>query len=134
MKKAVKCAVRKAKRQKWLDFVESINYETSPAAIWRKFKYSRGKSRVFDTVGDLDKQTESITSSFKEYYNAQLPRVEHWENKYQDIVSNWQSHTTIQDSKPYNTVISAYEVKVGISMYKCTSAPGPDEIPYSIYK
>ena len=89
LKKAVKRAVKKAKRQSWLDFVESIKYQDSAAKIWRKFRMSRGVDKPFDKYGDLDRQTQHIAKSFEKYSTVMLPKVQVWEHKYAQVRNSW---------------------------------------------
>ena len=134
LKKAVKRAVRKAKRQHWYDFVESIRHEDSPASIWNKFRLSRGIHKPFDAHGDLDRQTETIAHTFKKHSTVTMPTVDVWESKYNDVCAAWHNHTDDANDKMYNTNITIDEVRQAIRVCKSTSAPGPDGIPYSVYK
>ena len=136
LKKAVKRAVKKAKRQSWLDFVESIKYQDSAAKIWRKFRMSRGVDKPFDKYGDLDRQTQHIAKSFEKYSTVMLPKVQVWEHKYDQVRNSWydDDDDTDDDNDDYNRCILATEVKNAIRMCKSTSAPGPDGIPYAVYK
>ena len=134
LKKAVKQAVRTAKRQKWHDFIASIQYDDSAAMIWRKFRQSRGTQHPFDTIGDLDTQTHKIAQDFKNYSRVALSPVQHYEDNYSHITSSWLNNGFHNDSKPYNRIITSSEVRLAIQHCKSKSAPGPDGIPYTVYK
>ena len=133
LKKDVKRAVKKAKRDKWYDFVESIRWQDSSAKLWRRFRMSRGTDRVFDTIGDLDTQTEHIAADFKKYSTVNIPKVRHWEDMYDQVRHSWHNtHDAPHDKM--NAPILLTEVECAIRYCKSKSAPGPDGIPYSVYK
>ena len=112
--------------------VESIEHTDSRESIWQKFAITRGKTRVFDSSGDLAVQVDEVARKFKEYTQPGLGVVKEWEVEYAEIKNDMQEeHKGVE---LFGSPILPYEVKSAIMKCKGKSAPGPDGMHYGIYK
>jgi ribonuclease HI len=134
----VKYLIKKAKREKWREYVDTITVQTNPTNMWNKIGKISGKRRSTG-ISAMSNGT-NITCDPYEIANI---LAEHFE-----IVSSTQNYTTEflkikereeqtpidildEDNEPYNLPFTSDELEDALHSCK-GSSPGTDEIHYQM--
>ena len=94
---------------------------------------SRGTDRVYKSVGDGETEVEAVAESFRSFSRPEIPQVPQVEAKFQQTCF-FNEHVSHLDSGPLNKRISSDEVKKAVFQSNSASNPGPDGIPYKLFK
>lgn len=115
--------VREFRTHQWKTFVESIDCDHDQASIWRKFNNSLGKKRSTVKYGDSTIEVEHIRNLFYSNSKPDIPAP--------DIIDP--TPDSSQDLFGINFLFTTDELTSAL-MSLGNSAPGPDGIPFNVYK
>jgi hypothetical protein len=115
---------RNFRRNQWSLFVESIDSDLDQASIWRKFNNSLGRKRPQIKHGDSNVEVEHIKDLFKINSTPEIPPR---------IFDNAIPDSPMDDQFNINHPFSKDEL-AHVLLTLGNSSPGPDGIPYNIYK
>ena len=136
---AFRHTIKKARKESWSSFLNSINSKTPLSLVWKKVRKIAGKFVPSSppvlqingaTVADPKSVANSLASHFAEVSkrHPQIPYAQYrqqQERQTLDFSSN--------GGKSYNAPFSSQELNSALS--ECSdSAPGPDDIPYAFIK
>ena len=133
--------LNQARRESWMNYVSSININTSMNKIWKRIKKMKGKfSRnpppLLQTVGDNLTQDPQITSNiFAETFSA-ISNTSNYTSDFNRYRSQKERRTinfTTSTIENYNTPLSMAELSSALQSTKETS-PGQDKITFSMLK
>ena len=130
LKKEVKKVIRREKRRQFDEFLKRVNCQDSIQATFRMFRMFCKDDPVFKTGGDSVIQANAIAAMFKEHTTCTMPKNVVMEAEYRYISENWE----LEDVSRVNQRIELDEVISAIRRTKAKSAPGPDGIPYLVFK
>ena len=135
LKAEVQREIRLAKRHAFTQFVEEIDSGMSQKQIWNKFKISRGKQRVFDVEGDGYVKVEGVRRLFESYSKPSIPAIPDTERLYGQVKQVVKQSMMQRDrGDSLNQLIGIDEVTKAIHVSPSSSSPGPDGIPYKMFK
>jgi hypothetical protein len=115
--------VREFRTNQWKTFVESIDCDHDQASIWRKFNNSLGKKRSTVKYGDSTVEVEHIRNLFYSNSKPDIPAP--------DIIDI--TDDSKEDLFGINFLFTADELTAALTCLG-SSAPGPDGIPFNVYK
>ena len=132
--------LKETKRECWKDYIEKINFSTSPKAVWRMVRGITGKTKaapvkhlssnsieVTEEKDIVEKLAEKFSeNSSSKNYNSQFQRVK--ENAEKNKLK-----FDSDNSEEYNIPFSLVELKNSIQKSHNT-AVGPDNIHYEFIK
>jgi hypothetical protein len=115
--------VREFRTNQWKTFVESIDCDHDQASIWRKFNNSLGKKRSTVKYGDSSVEVEQIRNLFYSNSKPDIPAPQ---------IMDCPVEST-QDIFGIDFLLTADELN-SVLLSLGNSAPGPDGIPFNVYK
>ena len=122
--------VLKAKQEHWCRFVASIDAETCPSDVWRKFRASRGSPNSPHSVSDPYSTVQQIRTDFIGFCTPEIPPNPEADNFLRSLLTH-EFHVA-GASPPASFTLE--ELTYAISRGSKKSAPGPDGISYGILK
>lgn len=122
--------VLKAKQEHWSRFVASIDAETCPSVVWRKFRASRGAPNSPHSVADPYDTVQDIRADFLSFCTPEIPPNPEADSFLCSLLAN--DFDVALASPPPE--FSMEELCHAISRGSKKSAPGPDGISYGILK
>jgi ribonuclease HI len=134
----VKYLIKKAKREKWREYVDTITAQTHPSNIWNKIGKISGKRKSNGILAMTD--GTKVTSNSYEIANIlaeHFERVSSSENYAPEFLQikeeeeNFPINIIDDDNEPYNLPFSFNEFQEALETCK-GSSPGNDEIHYQM--
>ena len=132
VKRKVRNAIRRAKRHAWVQFVRKVDCEMSPTDIYRLYQIMTGKV-AFLKYGDFDEEVSHIREEFIEFSANRLLRDRFVEEQYRRLKVN-DFYCSDSENELMNYAITTREVVCALKRCKHHVSPGPDGIPYDVYK
>jgi len=136
----VKYLIKKAKREKWREYVDTITTQTNPSSVWNKIGNISGKRKFNGISGMTDGQNvtcdpQEIANILGEHFER-VSSSENYEKEFLQIKArNEMNQLEIidDDTEPYNLPFTYKELEDALQT--CTgSSPGNDEIHYQMLK
>lgn len=132
--------INESKQKSWQKYVESLTPETGTAEIWKRIKSICGRGKLHvpeilhlnDTTGtDLKNIVEIFANYYESVSSNQNYAAEFQNKKIREERNNLQFNSSGEEE--YNLPFTADELEN--SLESCSeSAPGPDNIPYSMIR
>lgn len=134
--------VKKARRESWNNYIESIDASTTSKEMWTKIRSVGGWNKFSSIKSIIDKNGSIISNpkemanclaesfediSSNEDYSLQFRKIK--EEKEQNFFTNKTNTNTIG----LNSDFTMYEMSEILNQVKSESA-GPDGLPYQLYK
>jgi hypothetical protein len=115
---------RDFRRNQWCQFVESIDSDLDQSSIWRKFNNALGRKRPQVKHGDSLVEVEHIKDLFKHNSIPDIPP-----RRLDSAIHDSKMDDQFNINHPFSKAELAH-----VLLTLGNSSPGPDGIPYNIYK
>jgi hypothetical protein len=126
---AFKRALNQFKVDRWRNFIASIQDEDSLQHVWRKFRLSRGLPQTSLRFGDQSIEAENIMEQFRLNCIPDIPLSSRHLNFNLQVILD-----TEDPFSSFNGRITMLELLNALQKCSNGSSPGPDGLPYSIFK
>lgn len=131
-------AIRKSRRDTWMEFCKSINLRTSTSEVYRRIKSINGCSNnqqilaIEDTNGLVTERKDIADSLARHFSNNSSSS--NYSSKFRSYaaVTDFPLNT-IDNNSVYNQRFTLYEMKSALESCRGTS-PGPDNVRYEMVK
>ena len=136
--------IDQTKKEKWKDFISTLNHKTDSKTIWntiRKFHgkpFTRTNTLIANNIRYTDnkQKAEILTNEYVKISSDQSYSREFINNKRENeplIDINFEHMITLDNDKAHNSNFSMKELKTALNSKK-NSAPGADTIHYEMIK
>lgn len=133
---------KESKRKSWMDYVSSINSNTSYSNCWDKIRKIRGTARtisipaLLNHANQIIHHPQDIANELASSFSKNSSDANYDANFLQNI-KNYQEigeeEIFINTEQPFNSIIKLEEIKCVLKRCK-NSSPGPDLIPNEFLK
>ena len=135
-----RCIIKEAKRSSWRTFISKINSNTNPTKIWDFIKKIANKNTNKPinhlSQGNIKATNEKHIANLIAENFAQVSSTKNYSSQFNSIRIKEEKNKikfTSDNTESYNQPFTLTELQNSISKSN-NSAPGPDEIHYTLLK